>query len=164
MLNKFTSNRTSNIYLNAASELNLDFTILDEESGYSMIYSNDKQLYLIGDRLSLNDIVAKEFADNKELSIRLLAKAGLPTPTQITIDLNTDYSSTLYEFLKAYKNIVLKPVDGRAGANVFLRLDTQSKIDAAINNLKQSSVEKVLCEKFIEGANYRVLMFKGEII
>ncbi|WP_375433224.1 cyanophycin synthetase [uncultured Friedmanniella sp.] len=105
--------------------------------------------------------VAVDIASNKELTLTLLAAAGLPVPRSKAI-------RTVDEAVRLASRtgfpVVLKPLDGNHGRGVMLDLGDEDAVRAAFPTAyEESRGGWVIVESFITGRDYRCLVIGGKI-
>lgn len=106
--------------------------------------------------------LAVDVASDKELTLRLLREAGLPTPQSEAI-------RTLEGALAVAKRIgypvVCKPLDGNHGRGVGLNLQNEADLTSAFDLAKDESRRGVIVvETMITGKDYRVLVIGGKMV
>lgn len=105
--------------------------------------------------------LAVDIASDKDLTGKLLAAAGLPTPKQHAV-------RTLRGVLDAAREIgfpvVVKPLDGNHGRGVCLNLRSLDDVEKAYDIAKEQSRSGVLVvESFVTGRDYRCLIVGGRM-
>ncbi len=105
--------------------------------------------------------VAVDIASNKELTLTLLASAGLPVPRSESV-------RTVEDAVRLANRIgypvVLKPLDGNHGRGVMLDLRSDDDVRSAFPVAKEESRGGlVLVETFVHGRDYRCLVIDGRI-
>ena len=105
--------------------------------------------------------IAVDIASNKELTLNLLASAGLPVPRSQAI-------RTVDDAIRLANRIgypvVLKPLDGNHGRGVMLNLRSDDDVTRAFDEAKsESRGGQVIVETFITGRDYRCLVIDGRI-
>lgn len=169
MIEHFTNNVHANLYLMAAKKLGLEFEVLDAWAGYARIFKRDIELYVLRASLSCNTHVASRVANEKYLTGNLLAKEGFPVPKQHLYDFVDQYlddSTIELEFTNSGLEfpVVVKPMSGYGGAGVHMGITSTESLVAAVKDVIRLGNERVVVEEFINGKNYRVLVFRNEVI
>lgn len=104
--------------------------------------------------------IGVEIADDKKQTKDLLAKMGIPVPKGYTVE-------TLPEALEAAKSIgypvTIKPISGNHGRGITTNILTPEDLATSFQNAKAFSDDFVV-EKFLSGADYRMLVIDGEFI
>jgi cyanophycin synthetase len=104
--------------------------------------------------------VAESIAQDKELTRRLLAAAGVAVPTGRTV---TDATDAWLAAQELAEPVVVKPVDGNHGRAVSIRLDTEEAIREAYE-LAAKEGSGVIVERFIPGTQHRVLVVGDQAV
>lgn len=110
---------------------------------------------------SRTSALAVDVASDKELTARLLDAAGLPVP-------GAEAFSRLRGVLRYASRIgypvVVKPLDGNHGRGVGINLRNEAEVEAAYDVAKEESRNGyVVCERFLEGNDYRFLVVNGKV-
>ena len=148
----------TNKFLKAALALHIPFTAMTRDI-YQFGYGYRTRL-LCGSFTDETSWVGHSLAKNKFLSTLVLREAGLPVPlNMLANDLNTALSAAR----ELGYPVVVKPIDCEQGAGVSVGLTTQDEVKKAFNKAKRYS-ETLLVEKHVEGRDYRLVVFRGELI
>jgi len=114
-------------------------------------------------REALSDMtsaVALSRCDDKALTLRLLAKAGLRVPAQLRISRSHDEVSA---FLERYGSVVVKPARGEQGRSVFVDLHSEGEVTRAIEEARKVC-DEVLVEEFVTGQDLRIIVIDGAVV
>lgn len=160
---KLTGNVHLAYYTQAAEELGINYEIISH--GYAVRYENNgKHWFIILAGTPLNNMPSVSLSRRKNLSYRILEKAGIPVAEQR--DLKTEEEAI--QFFNEKKYIVLKPVQGIGGSGVSVLPRDEVQVVKAFTLAKEvnkaSSETDVLGEVFASGVNYRVLVLGDEVI
>ncbi|MGZ8578451.1 MAG: cyanophycin synthetase, partial [Actinomycetota bacterium] len=106
--------------------------------------------------------LAVDIAQDKKMTNRLLASAGLPVPRSEVVRSDD-------EAVAAAKRIgfpvVAKPLDGNHGRGVALDLKTERTVRSGFKRaIKESRRGHVVVETFVTGNDYRVLVIGGRMV
>jgi cyanophycin synthetase len=104
--------------------------------------------------------VAESIAQDKELTRRLLAAAGVSVPAGRAV---SDASDAWLAAQELAEPVVVKPIDGNHGRAVSIRLDTEDAIREAYE-LAAKEGSGVLVERFIPGTAHRVLVVGDQAV
>lgn len=107
----------------------------------------------------LTSAVAMSRCDDKSLTHRLLAKAGLMVPEQNLVSSEDEALA----FFDRHKRIVLKPVKGEQGQGVFVDLQSIAGVKNAYQAARQIS-DDVVAEEFVQGNDVRIIVIDGEVV
>ncbi|HSM19669.1 MAG TPA: N-acetylglutaminylglutamine synthetase [Hyphomicrobiales bacterium] len=107
----------------------------------------------------LTSAVAMSRCDDKTLTHRLLAKAGLSVPAQAIVKKDEEAVS----FLKRHERVVVKPARGEQGHGVFVDLTAKEQVLSALKQARELC-DTVLIEQFVTGEDLRVIVIGGEVV
>ncbi|MCX6579297.1 MAG: cyanophycin synthetase [Candidatus Aminicenantes bacterium] len=102
--------------------------------------------------------IGVEIADDKKRTKELLARMGIPVPEGYAID-------TLPEATDVAERIgypvTIKPISGNHGRGITTNISTPADLETAFLYAKKFG-ELLLVEKFLPGADYRILVIDGK--
>jgi cyanophycin synthetase len=104
--------------------------------------------------------IAESIAQDKELTKKLLAAAGVPVPVGRPA-VNADDAWTALCEIGA--PVVVKPLDGNQGKGVTVNVVTREQLDKAYASATAIS-DDVLVEKFIPGSDFRLLVVGNQVV
>jgi len=113
-------------------------------------------------RESLSDFtsaVALSRCDDKALTRRLLAAAGLNVPDQI--EAGNDAATA--RFLAKHGRVVVKPARGEQGRGISVDLSGTKEVRKAVQNAR-AHCDDVLIEQYVPGQDLRVIVINGEVV
>ncbi len=145
-------------FLRAAHELELPTLNLAEnlfQFGYG---ARGRRLYLSG--TDETSSISAYFARNKLFSSQIMRQFGIPTPVH-------EMAGTEAEAVAAAERIgypvVVKPSDLDRGIGVATDLQTADAVRSAFVEASKHST-RILVEKFVEGDDHRLAIFRGELV
>ncbi|GAB4340047.1 MAG: hypothetical protein Kow0037_25640 [Calditrichia bacterium] len=149
------------LWLETAGQLNVPIEEL--EKGIYRVFVNDRQIFVMGGFVPLDDFLILKIAGNKPLSLQLLSELGVPVPRHVVFDYFSRKKAEI--FLKNInKPIVIKPADsGSAGGGVFTGITSPAQLKQAAREASAHS-QRLLAEEQIPGNSYRLLYLDGEFI
>ena len=106
----------------------------------------------------LTSAVAMSRCDDKALTHRLLAKADLKMPGQVSLRSRDDVRA----FLEKYGRIVIKPARGEQGQGVFVDLCSEDEAITAFDEVRDQ-VDHVIGEEFVNGRDLRIIVIGDEV-
>ncbi|CAD5968160.1 Cyanophycin synthetase [Planktothrix tepida] len=110
-----------------------------------------------------SNILAIEFACDKEGTKTLLDAARLPVPKGTVINSLDDLENAIDEI--GGFPIVLKPLDGNHGRGITLDIQTWHEAENAYQMAKnESKIGSVIVERYYKGNDYRVLVVQGKVV
>jgi cyanophycin synthetase len=104
--------------------------------------------------------IAEEIAQDKDLTRMLLRTVGVPVPEGRPVADAEDAWAAAQEIGTP---VVVKPQFGNQGKNVATFLTTKEQVVAAYNTASEGGYS-VVCEKFITGADYRLLIIGDRLV
>lgn len=123
------------------------------------ISNGEKSIFNLGATTSGTDYIAMKMAVNKPFIHDYYQEIGLPVPAQKKIYEPSD----LEDFMQRHPQIVLKPSGSRAGKGAFGNVQDFQSAKEIVNTLRKDFSE-IIAEEQVEGKEYRVLVFDGDII
>ncbi len=106
--------------------------------------------------------VAVDIASNKELTLQLLAAAGLPVPRSTAVG---SAESAVTQAERIGYPVVLKPLDGNHGRGVKLDLMDADAVRVAFREAhRESRSGQVIVETHLKGNDYRCLVVGGKLV
>ncbi len=123
--------------------------------GYGMY-----QKRILASETSVTSAIAVELCQEKPLTNRMLRAVGVPVPDGRTVKTADDAWITAQDIGLP---VVLKPEAGNQGKGVSVNLNSEADIRAAYA-IADAYGGDVLIEKYIEGADYRLLVVNGKMV
>jgi len=105
-------------------------------------------------------LVSAVLAKNKIDTLNLLRNAGLPTPEQ---HVACTEAEAIAHANKIGYPVVIKPINQDGGLGVFSHLVSEKGVRKAYQSARQYS-PNVILEKHIEGKDYRLIVFNGQLV
>lgn len=107
----------------------------------------------------MTSAVAMSRCDDKALTLRILARAGLRVPEQLYLSRQAEASA----FLERHGRVVVKPARGEQGRGVFVDLATEDEVTRAITQARQIC-DQVIVEQFVTGDDLRIIVIDGAVV
>jgi cyanophycin synthetase len=104
--------------------------------------------------------VGEGIAQDKELTRKLLAAAGVPVPAGRVVKDADDAWQAAQDLAEP---VVVKPVDANHGRGVSIRLDQEDEVRAAFERAAREGTS-VMVERFVPGTQHRVLVVGDQAI
>jgi cyanophycin synthetase len=142
----------------AASRRGIPWQRLDEQSLVQLGYGKNRRL-IAAAMTSQTSVIAADIASNKDLTKRLLDRAGIPVP-QGAVVRSAEDAVKVQEWLR--KPVAVKPHAGSQGQGVSLNLYTPEQVAEAFRIARQYS-EDVLVEELFVGRDFRALVVGGKL-
>jgi cyanophycin synthetase len=126
-----------------------------------IIYINGKDIQF-KQHFNTNEAVIN--AKNKITTSQILSKNNIPIPKFVEIDLSLNVNEIIDKIEKNNIKypIVMKPINGTFGKDVYTDIDTKNEIEITIKELKKYG--KVVVEEQIDGDCYRIFVFNGKVL
>jgi GNAT-family acetyltransferase (TIGR03103 family) len=147
------------IITNEARRRGISVEIEDAETGLFKLSLGGRSVHCRESLSDLTSAVAMSRCDDKALTHRLLASAGLDVPRQE----NVKSEAEAIDFLDRFSRVVIKPARGEQGSGVAVDLRSQATVAAAFRQASKLC-ERVIAEEFIEGEDLRVIVIAGEVV
>ncbi|MCC5968297.1 MAG: hypothetical protein JJU24_19475 [Natronohydrobacter sp.] len=130
----------------------------------SFVLKKGKQKYRINDGAILryfNPRFIRRICKNKDITSRVLRDFGAHTPENCAFA--PDDVARAWAWAQPILPVVLKPVDGRRGEQVFIGIREEAEFMALFADIAGTR-GRVLVEQFLEGTEYRFFYLTGEIL
>ncbi len=104
--------------------------------------------------------IAESIAQDKELTKKLLASAGVPVP------LGREVSSAADAWTAAGEiglPVVIKPKNGNQGKGITVNITSREQLDAAYASAREYD-DEILVERFLPGNDYRLLVVGEKLV
>lgn len=148
------------IWHRVAEKLSADIVSLDHDIW--IISKNGKKIPLRLHQLPVDNDVVLRICGRKDLVHQLLSAESIPIPQYCLFDVKQ--FELAKHFLKEHPSgVVVKPTNGYAGLGVTTHIYTVKQL---VNSVFLASLysQSLMIEEQIVGENYRVLVFRGEVL
>jgi cyanophycin synthetase len=142
----------------AAARRGIPWLRLDDQSLAQLGYGKNRRLVAAA-MTSQTSSIAADIASDKDLTKRLLDRAGIPVP-QGAVVRSAEEAVKVQEWLR--KPVAVKPYAGSKGQGVSLNLYTPGQVAEAFYIARRYS-ENVLVEELFVGRDFRVLVVGGKL-
>lgn len=133
---------------------------IDPAEGYFRLSMGGRAVICREALTELTTAIAMSRCDNKAVTRRLCAEAGLRVPAQVVA---SDDSQNNIRFLENYGSVVVKPARGEQGMGISVDIRSPDALEAAIETARSFS-EKVLLEQYFQGDDLRVIVIGREMV
>jgi GNAT-family acetyltransferase (TIGR03103 family) len=147
------------IIVDEARRRGIQVKIEDAEAGLFKLSHGGRSIACREALSDLTSAVALSRCDDKRLTHRLLDKAGLRQPEQITIAKDQD----IIDFCTRHNRIVVKPASGEQGRGVAVDLRSEKDVRAAVKRAKELC-DSVILEEFVTGQDLRIIVINEEVV
>jgi cyanophycin synthetase len=119
-----------------------------------------KQRRILAAETDRTSAIAESIAQDKELTRRLLAEAGVPVPEGRPVESLEQAIEVLEE---VGGPVVVKPQFGNQGRGVSVNLSTRQEVETAWR-LAREKEPTVVVERYVPGGDYRLLVVGGAVV
>jgi GNAT-family acetyltransferase (TIGR03103 family) len=152
-------NPYARIIVDEARRRGIGVELIDASEGYFSLTLGGRSVTCRESLSELTSAIAMSRCDDKWITGRVLAKAGLNVaPQQVAGDPADDR-----EFLEAHGRIVVKPARGEQGTAVAVDIRDEEEMRAAIEAAARIS-ERVILEGFATGDDLRVIVIDYRVV
>lgn len=152
-------NPYAQIITNEALRRGIAVHVLDAENGFFSLKYGGRSITCRESLSELTSAIAMSLCDDKQVTTRILQKAGLRTPRQQPAATAAENAA----FLESCQAVVVKPASGEQGKGVFVNLDDAAAVEAAIGSCRQIC-DKILLEEFRHGEDLRIIVIDHAVV
>lgn len=153
-------NPYARIIVDEALRRGVHVDITDAEGGFFRLSHGGRTIHCRESLSELTSGVAMSICDDKAVTRRTVAKAGLSVPEQIAAEADDD---TLEAFLTKQKKLVVKPARGEQGRGISVGVTTMKNLRAAIKQAREVC-NQVLLEACFEGEDLRLVIIDYKLV
>lgn len=169
VLKKYVTTLSGNIYLNAAANLGLSFSIVDKDKSIYRLNFGTRHVLMRKNKVGVNNVVGAYISKNKDISANILHHITPIGPRYLTFQLK---KSSLREIVNqiyretARYDIVIKAPSLSLGKGVYLKPKSKRDIKRAVYELftKHKSNRVLVEPHFTASHEYRLVVYSGKII
>ena len=137
----------------------IEITIDDAEAGLFTLTQGGRKVRCRESLSDLTSAVSMTLCQDKSLTHRTLARAGLKLPAQQIAGSVEENAA----FLEQHGSVVVKPLDGEQGQGVSVDLRSSQDVEEAIARARQFD-QRVLLESFHPGLDLRIVVIGYEVV
>lgn len=147
------------IITDEARKRGVQVTVLDPEGGFFELSLGGRRIVCRESLSELTTAVAMSRCDDKQVTRRVLERAGLRVPKQqVAGNAGADRA-----FQAKHQSVVVKPARGEQGQGVAVDVRRKADLLDAIRTA-QTYCERVLLEQYVEGDDLRVIVIDGQVV
>lgn len=154
-------NPYARIIINVARRRGIGVNVEDEEANLFHLSFGGRSIACRESLSALTSAVALTRCDDKSLTHRLLARAGLAVPEQIEVGATVGEPER--DFLRRHGSVVVKPARGEQGRGISVDVRDESTLERAVQ-IAWPHGDRVLVERFCPGADLRIVVIGGEMV
>ncbi|MGH6761086.1 MAG: N-acetylglutaminylglutamine synthetase [Phyllobacterium sp.] len=147
-------NPYARIIVDEARRRGIQVDITDPEGGFIRLSYGGRSIHCRESLSEMTSGVAASICDDKAVTRRVAAQAGLAVPEQIEAAAG---SNEIKAFLDKHKSLVVKPARGEQGRGVAVDLSSFDEVEKAIGVARDVS-DRVLIESCFEGEDLRLVV------
>jgi GNAT-family acetyltransferase (TIGR03103 family) len=152
-------NPYARIIVDEARRRGITVKVLDAEAGYFALSWGGRSVVCRESLTELTTAIAMSRCDDKRVTHRLLAGAGLNVPFQQEAGDPEDDAG----FMGRNVSVVVKPARGEQGAGVSVDVRDEDHLRDAIAEARRHCPDVIL-EKYVEGDDVRVIVINYEVV
>jgi GNAT-family acetyltransferase (TIGR03103 family) len=156
-------NPYAGIIVNEALRRGIHVDVTDAEGGFFRLTYGGRSVQCRESLSEFTSAVAMSICDNKAVTRRIVAAAGVAVPAQIQRGDGDDAQRAVQAFLAERKALVVKPAQGEQGKGVAVGLTTMAEVDAAIVKAHEYS-DGVVIEEMVEGSDLRIIVIDYRVV
>lgn len=152
-------NPYARIIVDEARRRGVHAEITDAAGGFFRLSYGGRSVHCRESLSEMTSGVAVSICDDKAVTRRIVAEAGLEVPEQIT----AHDDDSVAKFLKRHGSVVVKPARGEQGRGVSVGLTRLEDVKKAVAEAREVS-SKVLVEDCFEGQDLRLLIIDHKLV
>ncbi|GKX36106.1 MAG: GNAT family N-acetyltransferase [Rhizobiaceae bacterium MnEN-MB40S] len=152
-------NPYAKIVVNEARRRGIAVEIVDAEGGFFRLSHGGRSILCREALSELTTAVAMSICDDKRVTRRIVEKAGVKVPAQLT----DDNANARAEFLAAHGSVVVKPARGEQGMGVAVGLTDAEEMEAAVDYAR-SLCPDIVIEECFEGSDLRLVVIDYKVV
>lgn len=153
-------NPYARIIVDEALRRGVHVDITDAKGGFFRLSHGGRSIHCRESLSEMTSGVAMSICDDKAVTRRTVAKAGLVVPEQIPADGSDE---TLDAFLEKHGKLVVKPARGEQGRGISVGISTMKDLRAAIRQAREVC-DNVLLEACFEGEDLRLVIIDYKLV
>ncbi|GGB59718.1 GNAT family N-acetyltransferase [Roseibium aquae] len=154
-----TLNPYAAIIVNEARRRGIQTEIIDADGGFFRLSYGGRSVRCRESLSEFTSAVAMSICDDKATTRRIVERAGVQTPAQIT----ADDPDEIEAFLAKHGSVVVKPARGEQGKGISIGLTTPDEVEAAVAQARTHSNE-VLIEQCVDGEDLRLIVIDYKVV
>jgi GNAT-family acetyltransferase (TIGR03103 family) len=153
-------NPYARIIVDEARRRGVHVEVTDAEGGFFRLSYGGRSIHCRESLSEMTSGVAMSICDDKAVTRRVVAAAGLVAPEQMTAG---DDEAALSNFLARHGSVVVKPARGEQGRGVSVGLRDLGSVIDAIREAREIS-NRVLIESCFDGQDLRLIVIDNKLV
>lgn len=146
-------NPYAEIIIREARRRGIAVEVIDADNAYFTLSFGGRSIICRESLTELTSAITMSWCDNKQVTLRLLAKHGLQVPPQ-SVAGSAEENQT---FLAQHQRVVVKPARGEQGQGIAVDIDDPEELESAVERARDFS-DQVLIEKMMDGMDLRLIV------
>jgi GNAT-family acetyltransferase (TIGR03103 family) len=134
--------------------------VTDAEGGFFRLSYGGRSVHCRESLSEMTSGVAMSICDDKAVTRRVVEKAGLVVPAQISADESVEMQEA---FLRQHGKLVVKPARGEQGRGISVGISDMKHLQTAIKQAR-TVCDRVLLEACFEGEDLRLVIINYELV
>jgi GNAT-family acetyltransferase (TIGR03103 family) len=151
------------IIVNEALRRGIHVDVTDAEGGFFRLIHGGRSVHCRESLSELTSGVAVSICDDKAVTRRVVARAGLHVPEQLDIKAGSETEDELEAFLARHKAVVVKPARGEQGRGVAVGLSSLDEVWTAVDAARPFSA-RVIVEEMAPGTDLRIIVIDYRVV
>ncbi|MFC7704316.1 N-acetylglutaminylglutamine synthetase [Plastorhodobacter daqingensis] len=147
------------LIVDEASRRGIHTEIIDAEAGFFKLSYGGRSVRCRESLSEFTSAVAMSICDDKRVTHRIVAAAGVVVPEQIS----ADPPEAAADFLRRVGKVVVKPARGEQGRGVAVGITTEAQLVTACEQARQICAE-VIVEHCVEGEDLRIVVIDYQVV
>lgn len=152
-------NPYARIIVDEARRRGINVAVIDPENGYFRLELGGRSVICRESLSELTTAIAMSRCQDKAVTLKLLAEAGLSVPAQI----HAGDPRREQAFLARHGAVVVKPADSEQGKGIAVNIRSRDELDAAIESARHFG-DRVLIEQYCRGQDLRIVMIDYQVV
>lgn len=153
-------NPYARLLVDEARRRGVQVEITDAEGGFFRLSHGGRSVHCRESLTEMTSGVAMSICDDKAVTRRVVERAGITVPEQMTAG---EDEASLVAFLEKHGRVVVKPARGEQGRAVAVGLSTVDEMKAAIQAAREVC-DRVLIEACFEGEDLRLVVIDFKLV
>lgn len=152
-------NPYARLIVDEARRRGIDVEITDAAGGFFRLSYGGRSIHCRESLSELTSGVAVQICDDKAVTRRVVARAGVAVPAQC----EADDPAAVAAFLAEHGSVVVKPARGEQGRGIAVGLTDLAEVETAIVRAREIC-DRVLVEQYVEGEDLRLVVIDYRVV
>jgi len=153
-------NPYARIIVDEARRRSIHVEVTDPEGGFFHLSYGGRSIHCRESLSELTSAVAMSICDDKAVTRRVVARAGVRVPDQLPGEAGDE---DLAAFVSKYKKVVVKPARGEQGRGITVGVSRREDIAAAVEEASKIC-DRILVEEYMEGLDLRLIVINFRLV